>query len=164
MVDYAKLAAEEKERQVSANSAAEAERSRETALLDFFKSVETSLGEEVDKANQELGKRGDPVFSGPERPFKDENRIDLAYGTRSPCCKLTLQTNIAEVDLSRILVELLGDSGDVIGRTEYVIDEKEASLKAYKSLVEGFPDRSTEVTSAEIAQQIVPGVIRGHFE
>jgi hypothetical protein len=74
MVDYAKLAAEERARQDSADSAAEAQRERETAVLDFFKSVETSLGEEMGKANEELKRRGDPTFSGPSRPFKEEAR------------------------------------------------------------------------------------------
>jgi hypothetical protein len=164
MVDYAKLAAEERARQDSADSVAEAQGKLETELLDFFKSVETHLDEEMGKANQELEKRGDPVFSGPSRPFRGENRIDLAYGTRSPCSKLTLQTNVAEVGLSRILVELLDDAGDVIAQTEYVLETEESALKAYKPLVEGFPDRAAEVTSAEIAQEIVSGMIRGRFE
>jgi hypothetical protein len=164
MVDYAKLAEEEKARQEAAHAAAEAERLRQKALRDFFDSVETHLSDEINKANEELSKRGDPTFSRPQRPFKNEERIDIAYGTRSPCCKLILQTTDVEVGLSRIVVELFGDSEDEIGRTEFVLEGEALDLKAYKSLVEGFPDHSVEVTSAEIAQQIVPGIIRGHFE
>jgi hypothetical protein len=164
MVDYAKLAEDEKARQDAAHAATEAERQREKALRDFFDSVETHLSEEMNKANEELGKRGDPTFSGSQRPFKNEERIDIAYGTRSPCCKLILQTAAVEVGLSRIVVELFGDSGDAIGRTEFVLEGETSALKAYKSLVEGFPDHGVEITPAEIAQQIVPGIIRGHFE
>jgi hypothetical protein len=163
VVDYAKLAEEEKERQDAAHAAAEAEHSRQKTLLDFFDSVETHLSEEISKANQELGKRGDPTFSGPNRSSNGEERIDLAYGSRNPACKLTLQTT-AELGLSRILVELLSDTGDMVGSTDYVMEQEGLELRAYKSLVEGFPDHASAVTSAEIAQQIVPGIIRGRFE
>lgn len=164
MVDYAKLAEEEKARQESAHAAAEAERLRARALRDFFDNVEIYLREEINKANEELGKRGDPTLSDPQRPFKNEERVDLAYGIRNPGCKLILQTTAVEVGLSRIVVELFDDSGGVIGRTEFVLEGDALDLKAYESLVEGFPDRSAEVSAAEIAQKIVPGIIRGRFE
>jgi hypothetical protein len=162
MVDYAKLAEEEKARLDAANAAAEAEQKLKKAVLDFFSSIETHLGEETAKANEELGKRGDPVFSAPQR--SNEQTIELAYGARNPCCKLTLQAAEAEVGLTRILVELLDDSGKTAAQSDYVLEEKGPELKVYKSLVEGFPDHDAEISSAEIAQEIVPGIIRGHFE
>jgi hypothetical protein len=33
----------------------------------------------------------------------------------------------------------------------------------YKSLVEGFPDRASEISADEVAREIVPGIIRGRF-
>jgi hypothetical protein len=76
---------------------------------------------------------------------------------------LTFQSTAAQVALSRIVVELFGDTGASIAHTEYVTEDQVLPLKVYKSLVEGFPDRDAEMTPAAIAQEIVPGIIRGQF-
>jgi hypothetical protein len=163
MVDYAKLVGEEKARQDSALSVAEIQKGRETDLVTLFRNVEIALGEEVAKANVELSKRQAPTISGPFRPVIGEERIELALGTVDPCCRMTFQSTAAQVGLSRIVVELFGDTSASIARTEYVTEDQVLPLKVYKSLVEGFPDRDAEMTPAEIAQEIVPGIIRGRF-
>lgn len=163
MVDYGKLIEEEKARQNSAIAAANARREREVDLIAFFRNVEIELGLEMAKANVELKKRGAPAITGPFRPVKGEETIELAFGTRAPRCKLSLLTTSAHVGLAEIVVELLDETGVFIGRKKYVIEGESKELKAYQSLVEGFPDRSAEAASSTIAQEIVSGIIRGRF-
>jgi hypothetical protein len=163
MVDYAKLVEEEKARQDSTLSSAEIQRTRETDLVTLFRDIEIALGEEVTKANEELKKTGSPTISGPFRPVIGEERIELALGSVDPVCRLTIQSTTTHVALSRIVVELFGEAGTSIGRTEYVTDDEVLPLKLHKSLVEGFPDRDAEIEPSAIAQEIVPGILRGKF-
>jgi hypothetical protein len=48
--------------------------------------------------------------------------------------------------------------------TDFVIEGEALDLRTYKSLVEGFPDRDAQVSPAEMAQEIVSGMIRDRFE
>lgn len=59
--------------------------------------------------------------------------------------------------------ELLDESGQEVARTRFVIEGDASALKAYRSPVEGFPDRTTELRPSEIAQEIVCGMMRGRF-
>ena len=59
--------------------------------------------------------------------------------------------------------ELLDESGEVVGESVYLLEGESADVKACKPLVEGFPDRGALCTPNEIAQEIVPGIIRGRF-
>jgi hypothetical protein len=163
MVDYGKLIDEEKARRDSAISIAEARRAREIEVVALFRNVEIDLGKEMAKANEELKRRGSPTINGPFRPVKDEEKIDLTFGLRKPACRLTLQSTDPQVGLSRIHVELFDESTQQISQTDFVIDGEATNLKAFKALVEGFPDKTAEVSSAEMAREIVPGIIRGRF-
>jgi hypothetical protein len=163
MVDYSKLIEEEKEKKNSAISLTELQRKNESELPVVFKEVESALAEEIVQANQELEKSGSPIITGPVRPIIGEERIELGFGPRNPCCRLTLQSTAAQVGLSRIHVELLDDEGKVIALTDYVIESEPETLVIYKSLVEGFPDRDSAISAIEIAREVVPGIIRGRF-
>jgi len=163
MVDYGKLIDEEKARRDSAISVAEARRAREIEVVAFFRNVEIDLGKEMAKANAELKRRGAPTINGPFRPVKDEETIELAFGARNPCCRMTLESTDKSVGLSRIHVELFEESAKKIALTDFVIEGDATNLKAYRALVEGFPDHASEVSSAEIAREIVPGIIRDRF-
>jgi hypothetical protein len=163
MVDYAKLVGEEKARQDSTLSTAEIQQTRATDLVALFRDVETALGEEVARANVELRNSGSPTISGPFRPVIGEERIELALGAVDPCCRVTFQSTTAHVGLSRIVVELIDETGVSIAQTDFVTEDQVLPFKVYKNLVEGFPDKSKEITPAEIAQEIVPGIIRGKF-
>jgi hypothetical protein len=163
MVDYAKLVGEEKARQDSTLSAAEIQKRRDIDLVALFRDIQIALGEEVTKANIELSKRDAPTISAPFRPVIGEERIELSLGIIDPRCRLTFQSADPQIALSRIIVELFDETGASIARTEYVTDDQTSPLKAYKSLVEGFPDRNAEITPTAIAQEIVPGIIRGNF-
>jgi hypothetical protein len=163
MVDYSRLIDEEQAKQNSAIAKVEARRERDLDLNSFFRRVEIDLGEEIAKANAELKKRGVPAIAGPYRSEKHENQIEYSLGSRNPCCRLTLESTSAEVGLSRIHTELFDEEGAVIGQTDYVIEGEAQDLRTYKALVEGFPDHAAQVSSAEIAQEIVPGILRGRF-
>jgi len=163
MVDYAKLLDEEKARRDSAIANAEAKRRREIELLAFFRSVEIALGQEMAKANQELKRRGAPTIDGPFRPIREEELIELTFGTRRPACRLMLESLDPLMGLSRIKVELLDDARNVAGRMQYLLEGESENVKVFKPLVEGFPDRGSEHSPDEIAQEIVPGIIRGRF-
>ncbi len=163
MVDYAKLVEDEKARQDSTLSAAEIQKRREIDLVALFREIEIALGEEVAKANVELGKRDAPKISGPFRPIIGEERIEFSLGPVDPRCRLTMQSTTTQLALSRIVVELFGETGALVAHTEYVTDDQVVPLKAYKTLVEGFPDRNAEISPSAIAQEILPGIIRGQF-
>ena len=121
------------------------------------------MREEVTKANLELSKSNAPTISGPFRPVIGEERIELALGTIEPVCRVTFQSTNPQVALSRIIAELFNETGASIAHTEFVTDDQASPFKAYKSLVEGFPDRNSEIAASAIAQEIVPGIIRGNF-
>jgi hypothetical protein len=163
MVDYAKLIGEETARKDSAISTAEAQWKLEIDLIAFFRGVEIALGEEMAKANVELRKRAAPTITGPFRPIKDEEKIELAFGTRRPCCRLTLQKTVLSTGMPSIVVELFDDLGKRMGKTEYAIGTGPLAVRAFRTLVEGFPDHAAEITGTEIAQEIVSGIIRGRF-
>lgn len=163
MFDYGKLIDEEKVRQDSTIAAAERSRAREIELVAFFREVEIELGIEMAKANAELKKRAAPIIFGPFRPVRDQESIELAFGLRNPCCRLTLHNTIRLGGASSIRVELLDESGEQVTSAQFVIEGEKGSLKAYRTMVEGFPDRSAELSPSEIAQEIVSGMIRGRL-
>jgi hypothetical protein len=163
MVDYAKLLDEERARRDSALADAEAQRRREIELVAFFRSVEIALGQEMAKANQELKRRGAVTIEGPFRPVKSKEQFELTFGTRGPSCRLTLESIDPVMGLSRLKVELLDDARKVVGRMQYLLEGEADNVKAFKPLVEGFPDRGSVSSPEEIAQEIVPGMIRGRF-
>jgi len=163
MVDYGKLIEEEKARRDSILSQAEKRRIREIEVVAFFREVEIEIGKEMAKANLELKKRGSPTITGPFRPNKDQELIELAFGARNPCCVLALVSSDPVVGLSRIHAALMDEKQAVIGQTDFVIEGEVTKLKAYRALVEGFPDHHSEADPAGIAREIVPGIIRGRF-
>ena len=163
MVDYSKLLDEEKARRDSALANAEAQRRREIELVAFFRGVEIAVGQEMAKANSELKRRGAPLIGGPFRPVKGEEEIELAFGTKRPACRLSLESLDPQMGLSRMKVELLDDARNVVGRRQYLLEGEAENVKAYRPLVEGFPDHGSVSSAEEIAQEIVPGIIRGRF-
>lgn len=163
MIDYGKLLDEEKARRDSAIANAEAQRRREIELVAFFRSVEIAVGQEMAKANLELKRRGAPKIEGPYRPVKGEEQIELTFGSQRPICRLALESIDPLMGLSRLKVELLDEARNVAGRMQYLLEGEEQNVKAYKPLVEGFPDRGSVSSPEEIAQEIVPGIIRGRF-
>ena len=46
---------------------------------------------------------------------------------------------------------------------QFLLEGQEENVRAFKPLVEGFPDRGSVSSPEEIAQEIVPGIIRGRF-
>lgn len=163
MVDYGKLIDEEKGRRDSALSFIESKARKDSELESYFAKIADDLAMEVSTANKELQMRGSPVISGPTRGLTTEDRLELAFGSRNPACRLTLQSTTPSIGLSRIHVELFDEDGGVIAQTDFVIEGEAGALMTYKSLIEGFPDHAKQVGSPEIAEEIVAGIIRGKF-
>lgn len=163
MVDYGKLIDEERNRRDSALAGAEARKEREIELVAFFRSVEIALGEEMAKANEVLRRRGAPTIAGPFRPVKTEEQIEVTFGTRTAACQLRLESVAKESGPSRLAVDLLDSTGQIRDRIHYLLEGEGADVKAYKPLVEDFPDPGGVSTPEMIAQEIVPGIIRGYF-
>ena len=162
MFDYGKLIDDEERRGDSA-VANEARKARDIELVAFFREVEIELGIEMAKANIELKRHSAPIISGPFRPIRDQEKIEFAFGLKNPCCRITLQNTDARLQVSAIRVELVDESGAVKASTRFVIEGDHRPLKAFRSLVEGFPDRTAELTVSQIGQEIVSGIIRGRF-
>lgn len=163
MVDYAKLLDEEKARRDSAVANAEAQRKREIELVAFFREVEIAIGVEMAKANQELKRRGAPVIDGPFRPQVDEEQIELGFGNCRPACRLTLQSIAAQIGLSRIKADLFDQSENPVATVLYLLEGEATNVRAYKPLIESFPDHGAECSAEVIAQEVVPAIIRGRF-
>lgn len=162
-VDYGKLIDEEKSRRGSAVAAAEAQKRRELDLIAYFRSVEIEVGIEMARANVELKKRGNPIIAGPFRPVREEEKIELTFGARHPCCRLTLQGIDIAAGLASIQAELLDQWGKTTSRIQYVIEGEGQELRAYRPLVPGVADRAAERTASQLAQEVISGVIRGRF-
>jgi len=76
---------------------------------------------------------------------------------------LSLESIDPLMGLSRMKAELLDDAKNIVGRMQYLLEGEADNVKAYKPLVEGFPDRGSVSSPEEIAAEIVPGIIRGRF-
>lgn len=164
MPDYGKLIDEEKQRQDSAIAAAERNKAREIELVAFFREVEIELGIEMAKANVELKKRAAPLLFGPFRPIRDQEKIEFAFGLRNPCCRLTLRNTDALPEVSVIRAELLQETGSRAARLQFAVEGEKRPFQVYRMPVEGFPDVSVPMSPAEIAQEIVSGILRGRFD
>jgi hypothetical protein len=163
MVDYARLIAEEMTRRDSAIAIIDSQAKREIELHSLFMNVEFSLGDEVAKANHELDKRSSPNIGGPVRPDKNENEIELSFGPRNPCFRLTVKSAEGLPGLSKLHAELLDEAGTIIDQTDFEIEGNGNDLSVYKPIVEGSPNRASALTAAEIGQEVVTGIIRGRF-
>ncbi len=163
MVDYARLIAEEMGRRDSAIAMIASQAKREIELHSLFMNMEFSLGDEVAKANHELDKRSSPAIQGPVRPDKNENAIELSFGPRDPCFRMSVQSAESQPGQLKLHAELLDETGSIIDQTNYEIEEDANSLSVYKPIVEGSPNRASALTAAEIGQEIVTGIICGRF-
>ena len=89
MIDYEKIAREEKAKLDAAVTAATEKQKRDEASLIFFKNIEIGLAEEITKANPELAKYGLLTGHRTGGITIDQKRFDtqvrLTYGRASSC-------------------------------------------------------------------------------
>jgi len=164
MADYAKIAGEAKAKQDAVRLAATEKLRQDEATSDFFKGIEAGLGNEIRKANPELLKHG--LLTGhkaggiamPQQRFATQ--IRLSYGHTTFC-----EVNLDQTK-SMVQVEMNGESDGrglaVPEKLAFRIVCGDSGAKARK--VESDEESSGEFGPGEIAEIVIIGLIRGHFE
>jgi hypothetical protein len=164
MIDYEKIAQEEKAKQDAAVTAAIEKQKRDEASLVFFKSIEFSLAEEITKANPELAKHG--LLTGHKTGgiTIDQKRFDtqvrLTYGRASSC-----EVNFDQLN-SMIAVEMvmeqIGDTPIPPKKLAFCVGFTPSGTIAGK--LEPGKQPSGRFAPKEIAEIVLAGMIRGYFE
>jgi len=154
MGDYARLAGEAKSKQDAAILAAERQRILELDSPAFFQTVEAHIRKELSLANAELSKRGLTsigYFDSPPTP----GRVTLVSGTKS-LCTVSLKIRDAFPKGCQIVieVELIFPR---VPKVEFVLEQDSSGITGRRW-------RAGQSTAAEIAQTVVSGIVRGHFE
>jgi hypothetical protein len=165
MADYAKIAEEAKALQTAAHTAAIAEQKQNQALNLFFKSIEISLGNEINDANPELFKQGllvgDKIAGITKAEQIFETQITLRYGN-STLCEVSL-----DPDKSTVQVEMSGDADAhgmvVLQKLQFQISSSDSGMVGHKlgHKPGKVPD---EFGAKNIAEVVIKGIIRGYFE
>jgi hypothetical protein len=163
MVDYGRIAEETKGKQDVAGLAAALKVKLGEDSEVFFKSIESRLAGEIDKANPELEKHG--LLTGHKSggiaivPKRFESQIRLSYG----------RTAICEVNFDRthamIQVEMTGEP-DAKGVAEpqllsFHLTSSASGTVARK--LESEREMPGEFGPGDIAEIVTEGLIRGYF-
>jgi hypothetical protein len=158
MVDYEKLADKAKTIQVVANLALRRQRTLEADPKVFFQKVTAHIGEEMNKANVELRKRGIGTIARNHLP-NFEGIIFLASGTES-LCRVQLEVR---TPASRIIAIISGPpNGNELSRKVYLLGPEGACSEMPDGEEAGM---STVGASPEkVAQDIISGILIGKFE
>ena len=158
MVDYEKLADRAKMIQVAANFALYRQKTLEADPRGFFQKMTAHIGEEMNKANVELRKRGVGTIARNHLPsFKWT--IFLACGTAS-LCKVQLEVR---KPTSRIVATISGPpNGNELSRKVYLLGPEDASSKATEGEEAGLLTRGA--SPEKVAQDIISGILIGKFE
>ncbi len=164
MIDYAKLAREERAKQQAAINAAAEKQRREEACIVFFKNIEATLAIELKKANPELHKNellvGHKAGGITMDPKRFETQVRLSYGRASSC-----EVNLDQANAT-VQVEMLGEpdaSGIAVPESMLfrVIHNHSGSVAQRLG-----PEQqvSGPYGPVEIAELVVAGLIRSRFD
>ncbi|HET7103531.1 MAG TPA: hypothetical protein VFI20_05550 [Terracidiphilus sp.] len=163
-MDYAKIAAEARALQDATAHDAARRRKQEEASEAFFKAMEKCVYEEVDKANPELRRMnlltGDRERGVEVSPKQFQAQCRLLFG-RNTACEVNLDTTHALID-----VEMTGEpdnKGEVKRhRIEFAVSTTEMGVVAHRiasgAMIAG------PFGTRQVAEILVVGIIRGHFE
>jgi hypothetical protein len=164
MIDYGKIAAEEKAKQDALAVAVAEKQKLATASEVFFSNLETALGNEIGKANPELEKHG--VLTGHKvggiamAPKRFESQIRMTYG-RTAICEVNYESSN-----STIQVEMTGEPDpDGPAKTHTIafrVSHSETGSVAQK--IESDGEVLGKFGAEEIAEVVIEGMIRGYFE
>lgn len=164
MIDYGKIAAEEKAKQDAAALKVAEKLKLATASEVFFSSIESSLANEISKANPALEKHG--VLTGHKTggiamaPKRFESQIRMTYGRTAIC-----EVNYESAN-STIQVEMTGEpdeSGPAKTHTvAFRVSHSESGSIAQK--IESDGEVLGKFGADEIAEVVIEGMIRGYFE
>lgn len=164
MVDYSEIAAEAKAMQEAAALAAAERKRQEEASEAFFKALENCVYDEVYKANPELDKygllTGDRVAGVTVVPKQFAAQIRFNYG-RNLACEVNYDQTHSTID-----VEMTGEpnSDGTVNRQRLVFHISRTDMGAVAHKVESDQEMSGELEAWQIAETLVVGIIRGHFE
>jgi len=164
MADYAKVAMEEKARHDAAGFAATEELKQKEASGVFFADLEAALIRELNKANPELEKHG--LLKGHKAggimmpPKRFATQIRLSYG-RNAACEVNFDQSQSMIQLEMNAdAEMRGDA--VHEKAVFRIRNSDAGAAARK--VELEQETAGELGPGDIAEIVIVGLIRGHFE
>lgn len=164
MVDYGKVAEEEKAKHDAAGFAATEDLRRKEASSVFFRELETALSTEIHKANPELEKHGllkghrSSGISFPPKRFATQ--IRLSYG-RTASCEVNFDQSQSTIYLE-LTIEPESGGETVPQEMAFRIRNSEAGAIAHK--VESEEVTSGEYGTGEVAEIVILGLIRGHLE
>ncbi|HET6168653.1 MAG TPA: hypothetical protein VFE01_00675 [Terracidiphilus sp.] len=164
MIDYEKIAREEKSKLDAVVTAAIEKQKRDEASLAFFKSIELALAEEITKANPELARYGLLTGHRTGGISIDQKRFDtqvrLTYG-RALSCEVNFDQpkSMIEVDM---VMEQIGDVPVPPKKLAYCVGFTPSGTIAGK--VEPGKEPSGRFAPKEIAEIVLSGMIRGNFE
>jgi hypothetical protein len=164
MIDYEKIAREEKAKQDAASLAATEKLKRDEASLVFFKNIEVALAEEIQKANPELAKYG--LLTGHKTGgiTTDQKRFDtqvrLTYGRAASCEVNFDQANsMIQVDM---VMEQIGEVPVPPQKLAFCVGFTQTGTIAGK--LEPGKEPTGRFAPKDIAEIVLAGLIRGHFE
>lgn len=164
MIDYEKIAKEEKAKQDAVIVAAAEKRRRDEASLAFFKNVEISLVEEISRANPELQKYG--LLSGHKSGgiTMDQKRFDtqirLTYG-RAASCEVNFEQLNSMIQVEMVM-EQVAETPVPPQKLNFCVGFTQSGTIAGK--VEPGKEPSGRFGPKDIAEIVLAGMIRGYFE
>jgi len=164
MIDYAKIAREERAKQDAASRAAAEKQKREEASIAFFKNIEAALAIELKKANPELHKHellvGHKAGGITMDPKRFETQVRLSYG-RAASCEVNLDQANATVQ-----VEMLGepDASGIATPTGMLFQVAHNPAGSIAQRLGPGEQVSGRFGPEEIAEVVVAGLIRSRFD
>jgi hypothetical protein len=164
MIDYGKIAAEEKAKQDAAALKVAEKQKLATASEVFFSNIEISLGNEISKANPELEKHG--ILTGHKvggialAPKRFDSQIRMTYGRTAIC-----EVNYESAN-STIQVEMTGEPDEHGPAKTHTIAFRVSHGKegSVAQKVESDGEVLGKFGAEEIAEVVIEGMIRGYFE
>ena len=109
MIDYEKIAREEKSKLDAAVTAAIEKQKRDEASMAFFKSIELGLAEEITRANPELAKYGLLTGHRTGGITVDQKRFDtqvrLTYG-RAASCEVNFDQPNSMIEIEMVMEQI----------------------------------------------------------
>ncbi len=164
MIDYEKIAREEKAKQDAVISAAIEKQKRDEASLGFFKNIEIALVEELQKANPELAKHG--LLTGHKSggistdPKRFDTQVRLTYG-RAASCEVNFDQANSMIQVEMVM-EQIGEVPVAPQKLEFCVGFTQKGTIAGK--VEAGKEPSGRFAPMDIAEIVLEGLIRGYFE
>jgi hypothetical protein len=164
VVDYRKVAEEERAKHDAAGFAATEDLRQREASSVFFRELEVALAEEIRKANPELEKHG--LLTGHKSsgialpPKRFPTQIRLTYG-RTASCEVNFDQSQRTIYLELTVEPETGGETEP-QRLAFQVSGGPSGPVARK--VESGQDTPGEFGTTEVAEIVILGLIRGHLE